>query len=351
MSEKIRVLLIGHGCREAALAASIAKRDVDIFAIGRFKNPLIQQCSKSFQVVNHYLPEILVSQATRTNPDLIMIGPEEPIAKGAADLLASSGFWVCAPNAKASRLEWDKIFMRNFLSVHCPSLNIPFVIVKNTTEVHNFFENPPWPVAVKPCGLTGGKGVKVEGVHLASRAETEAFTNECLATTGQPVLLEQRIAGVEFTLHCVTDGKHTAFFKATYDYSYRFKNDTGPQTGGMGSYCAPTGWLPFMTEQEYSASCEAMLNVLFALKQENIEYCGVLQGQFFLSKAGLKICEFACRFGDPEVINLLDTTSLSWLDIMEEIRDGTLSEGRLPTSSNSSVAPMCCAAWISNRII
>jgi phosphoribosylamine--glycine ligase len=267
-----------------------------------------------------------------------MIGPEEPIAAGAADILNSAGFFVCAPTRQASRLEWDKIYMREFLSTHYPSINIPFVVVKTLTEADRFFQKPLWPVAVKPSGLTGGKGVKVEGIQLKTTAEAEAFTKECLLKTGQPVLLEQRIHGVEFTLHCITDDKHTAFCKATYDYSYRLDGDIGLQTGGMGSYCTSTNNLPFMTMNEYQEACQALLKVLSILRKEGISYRGVLQGQFFLSEFGLKICEFACRFGDPEAINLLDTLSCSWVDVMEAIRENKLQDGYLPSTTETSVA-------------
>ncbi|MCX5645854.1 MAG: hypothetical protein NTZ17_14425 [Phycisphaerae bacterium] len=180
MAKRRRVLLVGHGCREAALATSLARDDAEIHSVARCRNPLIEQLSEDLHLVSRYTPESIVQYAASVKPDFVMVGPEDPIAAGATDALTSAGFWVCAPTRQASRLEWDKAHMREFLSVHVPSFNIPFLVVRDTSEVHRFFQNPSWPVAVKPVGLTGGKGVKVEGVQLRTPAETEAFANECL---------------------------------------------------------------------------------------------------------------------------------------------------------------------------
>ena len=137
------------------------------------------------------------------------------------------------------------------------------------------------------------------------------------------------VSGIEFTLHCITDGKHIGFFYATYDYSYRDSSDSGPQTGGMGSYCDKTPNLPSLSEAEYYRCCDTLRAVLTAMKKEGINYRGILQGQFFFPNEGFKICEFACRFGDPEATNLVPLLKPSWTEVMAVMKAGQLKDGLL----------------------
>lgn len=332
-----RILLVGHGAREAALARSISQ-EAEIIGFGRYRNPLIQKLSRSYVVAPAYTSESIVECARNARADCVMIGPEEPIAAGAGDELEKAGYPVFAPSRRAALLEADKIYMREFLSAHLPDLNVNYFVAHTVAEVKSFFEKQPWPVAVKPKGLTGGKGVRVEGVQLSSSDDAAEYATKCLERTRAPVLLEERLDGVEFTLHSVADGTHAAFFRATYDYSYRDTGDRGPQTGGMGSYCDSTAHLPFMSGDEYKTSCQALSRVLQELQSVGIAYRGILQGQFFLTKSGLKICEFACRLGDPEAVNLITSLESSWVKVMDSVFQHDLSDDALRSRPESSVA-------------
>ncbi|HEY2913678.1 MAG TPA: hypothetical protein VGK21_09990 [Candidatus Angelobacter sp.] len=332
----MRTLLVGHGAREAALATSIV-RDSELFSLARLQNPTLEALSSELRLVTAYsIPEV-IEFAKAVRPDFVMIGPEEPLALGVVDALEETGFWSCGPSRSASKLEWDKSFMRGFLSKHLPNMNLPYVIAQDERDVKSFFAAPPWLAAVKPIGLSGGKGVKVQGVNLGSNAEAIRYAQELIENSGNPVLLEQKVSAIEFTLHCLTDGKHTSFFSATYDYSYREVADSGPQTGGMGSYCVTTPNLPFLKPSEYYRCCDTLRAVIRALRQEGIEYKGVLQGQFFFSQEGFKICEFACRFGDPEATNLIPLLAPSWSEVMGAIKNGELKDGQLEALPLASV--------------
>jgi phosphoribosylamine--glycine ligase len=332
----MRTLLVGHGSREAALAASIA-HDSELFSLAKFENPTLKKLSSELRTVAHYAVRDVIQFAKDVRPDFVMIGPEDILALGVSDALESAGYWTCGPSKTAARLESDKLFARTFLSTNLPFLNVPYVVARNEGDVQRFFADPPWPVAIKPTGLSGGKAVRVQGVNLVSDGEAADYATGLIAEGRGPVLFERKVSGVEFTLHCVTDGEHTAFFRATYDYSYRYPADFGPQTGGMGSYCDKRPNLPFMTEDEYDRCCGLLLDVLSALRKEGIRYEGILQGQFFLSPEGFKICEFACRFGDPEATNLLPTLVSSWVHVMAKMKDREIADGVLVAKSRASV--------------
>lgn len=194
-----RVLLIGHGGREAALADSIAT-SAELVAFATIKNPMIAQLSAELKTSSTYDPSQVLDFAKRTRPDFVMIGPEEPISLGVGDTLKGEGFDVFAPSASAARLEWDKAYMRAFLARHAPDLNVPFVLAENGEQVRQFFREVPWPMAVKPVGLTGGKGAKVLGKQLASERDAAQYALQCLDKHGVPVLLEQLIRNLSTTL-------------------------------------------------------------------------------------------------------------------------------------------------------
>jgi phosphoribosylamine--glycine ligase len=298
---------------------------------------MIERLSVALLDCDEYNAQSAIAGAEEASADFVMIGPEAPIANGVVNELQAAGFEVCGPTREASRIEWDKAFMRRFLEAHLPELNVPYAVVTTQEDVARFFRSPPWPMAVKPNGLTGGKGVRVLGKQLHSNDDAAVYALDCLEMR-EPVVIEQRMDGVEFTLHCVTDGVHHVFFRATYDYSYRNEQDRGLQTGGMGSYCDRVSPLPFMTSREYDEACEVLRRVLDALAKEGTSYKGVFQGQFFMTSAGLKICEFACRFGDPEAMNLLPILEPSWTAVMEAVQHQSLRNGQLETQPLSSVA-------------
>lgn len=341
MTRRPTVLLVGSGCREAALGRALAK-SCELVTVARFRNPTLNDLSSDLLVVNHLEPEDVLPIAARVEPDFSVIGPEAPIAAGVTDALEENGYRVCGPSKAASRLEWDKVFMRSFLGEHLPDLTIRSASVRTDSEVESFLATHSWPVAVKPIGLSGGKGVKVEGVQLQDRAAVANYATSLLQQTAAPVLLEERVDGYEFTLHCITDGQHTAFFKATFDYSYSEPGDKGGQTGGMGSYCGPSVELPAFQPRDFDMACEALLRVVSTYSRVVSEYTGILQGQFFLTAQGLKVCEFAARFGDPEALNLFGTLSVDWTDVMRAYFSTDLRNGILPSTRDASVA-LCLA--------
>ena len=176
-------------------------------------------------------------------------------------------------------------------------------------------------------GLTGGKGVKVQGEHLNTIQEADAYLEEIFGHSigGGSVILEERAVGEEFTLQVFCDGRNVVPMPLVQDHKRAYEGDTGPNTGGMGSYSAEDHLLPFVTETDRQAALEIIMRTVEAMAREGHPYRGVLYGQFMLTRDGPRVIEFNARFGDPEAMNVLSILETPFLDVCQGIVDGSLS--------------------------
>ena len=195
------------------------------------------------------------------------------------------------------------------------------------------------PLVVKPSGLTGGKGVKVMGPHLADHGEARDYARTLLARgrSDESVLIEEKITGAEFTIQAISDGKTVVFPPATYDYPYRFDGDQGPGTGGMGSLTVAQPLLPFMSMRHYEQACAVIEGVIERLARDGRHFTGVMNSGFFATADGIKVIEFNARFGDPECMNIMSLFCGDWPAAMESISAGSLSAADVPLRDQASV--------------
>jgi phosphoribosylamine--glycine ligase len=195
------------------------------------------------------------------------------------------------------------------------------------------------PVVVKPSGLTGGKGVKVMGPHLADHAAAQDYALALLARgrPGESVLIEEKITGAEFTIQAISDGRTVVFPPATYDYPYRYDGDEGPGTGGMGSLSLAASTLPFMTAAHYDDACSIIERIIERLTDQGRRFNGAMNAGFFATADGVKVIEFNARFGDPECMNIMSLFGGSWPEVMQRITDGSLSESDAPLREEASL--------------
>jgi len=168
---------------------------------------------------------------------------------------------------------------------------------------------------VKPDGLTGGKGVKVFGEHLKSIEEALEYSKEVLSKHDS-VIVEERLEGEEFSLQCISDGKHLEATVPVQDHKRAYEDDQGPNTGGMGSYSMEDHLLPFLKKRDVEEAEKITKKVMESLYKETGEYyIGVLYGGFILTKKGVKLLEYNARFGDPEVMNILPILKNNFADV------------------------------------
>lgn len=322
----MNILLIGGGGREHAIAEGIkrSKHNPFLFAVMAKKNPGIAVLCEDFLLEKETEVGKVIEYAKSRNIEMAFVGPEAPLAAGIADALWEAGIPVVGPKKACAIIEFDKAWARNFMKKYgiegCPA----YEVFTEEGSAHTFIEKLG-DVAVKPSGLTGGKGVKVMGDQLPDLEAAKAYTSELLEKG--PVVIEERFIGEEFTLQALVDGKSLIFFPAVQDHKRAYEGDLGPNTGGMGSYTDAGELLPFMLPTDLEKVKKIMQDTVKALYEETgTGYLGVLYGQFILTASGPKVVEFNARFGDPEAMNVIPLIETDFVEIMSAMIKGTLDE-------------------------
>jgi phosphoribosylamine--glycine ligase len=261
----------------------------------------------------------------RVHPELVVIGPEEPLEKGIVDLLIARGVACVGPTQALARLETSKSFTRNLIAKYKIAGNPQHAVFKSMDGIPEYLR-AIGEFVVKPDGLTGGKGVKVSGEHLQSVSEALTYCRELLSE-GCPLLIEEKLDGEEFSFQSFFDGKTVAHTFPVQDHKRARDGDTGPNTGGMGTYSCEDHLLPFLSAADVAMASEINRRVGEALVAETGEqYRGILYGGFMLTKNGLRVIEYNARLGDPEAMNVLPLLETDFLDLCDSIAQGTLSQ-------------------------
>lgn len=335
----MKILLIGNGAREHAIAEAFYKNNkVQIFSYLKSKNLGIVSLSKKFEIGDYNDFEKIKSFAKKIKPDFAFIGPEEPLGNGVVDLLKGIGIPSVGPTKSLARLETSKSFTRNLLRKYRIDGNPKFGIFdkKNIKNAKNFLDEIGQCV-VKPDGLTGGKGVKVQGDHFQTKEEALGYCNEVLQSH-LAVIIEEKLEGEEFSLQCFSDGKNVAAMPPVQDHKRAFIDDRGPNTGGMGSYSCENHLLPFLTKKDAEDGLRITQKVANALYKETGElYKGIMYAGLIATKNGVKLIEYNARFGDPEAMNVLPLMNADFVDVCNAIVSGKLNKIKIRFQNKASV--------------
>ncbi len=333
----MKVLVIGSGGREHAIAEAFARSRYNpkIYAVMSNVNPGIKRLATDYLITKETnVPEV-VEYAGHIGVDLAVVGPEAPLAAGLADALETEGIPAVAPLKDAARLEFDKAWTREFMARNHIKGTPRFKVYSNYDDACRYIAEFPDSV-IKPAGLTGGKGVKVMGEHIHTLDEANKYIAEVLKN--DRVVIEERLKGEEVTIMAFVDGKSLAPMPTVQDHKRAYENDTGPNTGGMGSYTDNTELLPFMLLGDYEEGVEIMQDTVAALRKElGIGYKGVLYGQFMITRDGMKVVEYNARFGDPEAMNVLSLLETDFVDVCEAIIDGSLDRTKIDFERSATV--------------
>lgn len=321
----MKVLLVGSGGREHAIAESVARsrKNPELFAAMSKKNPGIARLCENFMLTKETDPAV-VDFALKNNIELAIIGPEAPLAAGIPDMLWGAGIPVVGPRRLAAQIEFDKAWTRDFMKKSGISGCPEFRVFKKGEGGTDEFIDDLGDVVIKPAGLTGGKGVRVMGDHFGIEG-AKAYAEEVLKKDN--LVVEERLIGEEFTVQALVDGKTLAYAPSVQDHKRAYEGDKGPNTGGMGSYNDSKDILPFMKESDYSDAKKIMNDTVMAIKKvTGIQYQGILYGQFMATAKGISVIEFNARFGDPEAMNILPLLENDFLEVCSNIVNGTLDK-------------------------
>lgn len=239
----------------------------------------------------------LADFAVQEKIDLVIVGPEQPLVEGAADIFREAGLKVFGPSAQAARLEASKSFMKSFVSAQ----GIPtarFLETSDAAEADAFIDEMNTPIVVKADGLCAGKGVVICQSHEEAKTTAQSMlSGEQFGEAGNKVVIEEFLDGYELSVFALCDGKDYILLPACQDHKRLKDNDEGPNTGGMGAYC-PT---PLSNESLMDEVAKRIVEpTLQGMQAEGMPFEGVLFCGLMVVKGELYLLEFNVRFGDPE---------------------------------------------------
>ncbi|HOV68227.1 MAG TPA: phosphoribosylamine--glycine ligase [Methanoregulaceae archaeon] len=316
----MKYLVVGGGGREHAIAAALAGGgDARIAAVMATRNPGIAALADSILLAKETDVGHVVGFAAEQSVDLALIGPEAPLEAGLVDALEEAGIPAFGPTRAAARIETDKAYARDLMARHRIPGSPAYWRFSDSEEAVRFIRDHPGDLAIKPVGLTGGKGVRVMGEQI-DRDGACAYAREL----GTEIVVEERLEGEEFTLQAFVDGSRLVPMPLVQDHKRAFEGDRGPNTGGMGSYSMPDHGLPFVTPEDRDRALGIMESVVRAMASEGTPFVGVLYGQFMNTGRGPMVIEFNARFGDPEAMNVLTLLGSNLGELAFRCVDGTL---------------------------
>ena len=317
----MKVLLVGSGGREHALAWRLARSDALDELHAAPGNPGIA-------ALGHCHPvraedgEGLLALAGELGIDLVVVGPEGPLVAGVADELRHAGIAVFGPSAAAARIEGSKSFAKEVMT----AAGVPVAEAISVARP---------PCVVKADGLAAGKGVFV----CRTQEELDSGLRAASALGGQ-IVIEELLEGDEISVFALCDGHTAVALPAAQDFKRAFDGDEGPNTGGMGSYSPVPGWSPAEVEEALDL---AHRPVLAELAARGTPFVGVLFGGLMLTADGPKVLEFNCRFGDPETQSILPLVEGDLLGALWAAARGELGGHVLPAPAGSAVTVVLAA--------
>ncbi len=331
----MNVLLVGSGGREHALAWKLAQSPLLERLLIAPGNPGTAQVGQNVPVEAGAI-DALVDLARRECVELVVVGPEAPLAAGLADAAAAAGIAVFGPSAAAARIESSKSFARDIMrqaGVPGPEAHTFDDAVAATAFVRA--RRRPW--VVKADGLAAGKGVVV----AEDVAATVAAITQIMATSaGQRIVLEQRLAGPEVSVLALCDGANLLPLPPARDYKRLLDGDAGPNTGGMGAY-APVA----LDAGTFDVIVERLMRpVVRALAAAGMPFCGALYAGVMLTEQGPRVLEFNARFGDPETQVILPLLEGDLLAALRACAEGRLRPDMLSWGSGAATCVVLAAA-------
>jgi phosphoribosylamine--glycine ligase len=329
----MKVLVLGSGGREHALAWKLraSPRVTKLYCAPG--NGGIEEDAECAAVDLRSL-ESMVALAERLRPDLTVVGPELALTVGVVDEFQRRGWRIFGPSKAAAQLESSKSFAKQFMQRHqIPTAH--YAICVSAEEVHEALKHFHVPIVVKADGLAAGKGVVIAKTKVeAAEVALEMLSGKMLGAAGERVVLEEFLNGEELSFLVMSDGERVAPLVAAQDHKRVGDGDTGPNTGGMGAYSTAAILDDKMRDWLLAHVARP---VVAGMRDEGMEFRGILYCGLMMTARGPMVLEFNCRFGDPETQPILMRLDSDLVDAMEASIDGRASDGDFKWSSDAAV--------------
>jgi len=336
----LKILVVGGGAREHTLVWKLAQSP-------KVKEIYVAPGNAGTAQIAHNLNikptdiESLAKLAQEKKIDLVVVGPEVPLADGIVDHFQEIGIPVFGPTKAATKIESSKVFAKELMQKY----NIPCArstSFSSYVEAKEYVQQQPPPLVIKVDGLAAGKGVIVANtIPQALAALTNIMEVKAFGAAGDRVVIEERLSGREMSAFAFTDGKTVIPMASACDYKSVFDGDRGPNTGGMGSYSPPHFLNPALAKTVAKTIMEPAVK---AMAKEKRPYKGVLYGGLMITNDGPKVLEFNARFGDPESQATLPLLKTDLVDIILAVIDNRLDQINVEWSKDACVGVVMASA-------
>jgi phosphoribosylamine--glycine ligase len=337
----MRVLLVGGGGREAALAWALRRSPFLTDLACAPGNAGIADAARRIPIAADDV-DALTAHATAERYDLVVVGPEAPLCNGLADRLRDAGLDVFGPSAAAAEVEGSKAFSKEFMARHgVPTAS--FRILDDAAEATRFLRSSDdvYPLVVKADGLAAGKGVVMaREPATAIEAAVAMLSGRAFGRAGRRIVVEETLVGREVSYFVLADGATFVELATCQDYKRVGDGDAGPNTGGMGTY-SPSAWLD--DEARRTVRERVVAPTIRGLGAEGRAFRGVLFVGLMLTEDGPKVLEYNARFGDPETQVLVPRLDGDWLSLLGRCARGGLADAPLVWKRDAAVCVVMAA--------
>ena len=329
----MKVLVVGNGAREHTIVWKLAQspRVKELYAAPG--NAGTARISQNLDITAADIKS-LAKAAQQKNIDLVVVGPEVPLAEGIVDHFESLGIPIFGASKLAAEIESSKVFSKALMQKY----NIPCaksVNFSDYAQAKEYVQKQRLPIVIKADGLAAGKGVVVAGTMDEAMAALNDFMREKkLGAAANQVLVEEFLSGKEMSVFAFSDGINVLPMVSACDYKRVNDGDKGPNTGGMGSYSPPVFNSPALQKQVMDT---IMVPTIQAMTKEGRQYRSVLYGGLMVNKESVKVVEFNARFGDPETQVILPRLKTDLLDIIMAVIKGKLNQIKIECSDDACV--------------
>lgn len=319
----MKILVIGSGGREHALAWKLCQSPRVSEILCAPGNAGTAALGRNIAIPPTDLAA-LVRLAREERVGLTVVGPDDALGAGIVDHFEKAGLRIFGPTREAARFEWSKVFAKEFMQRH----GIPTAAsghFSDSSEARAFLVGKKYPLVIKADGLALGKGVIIAAsAEEAEQAIGDIMERRQFGEAGSSVVIEEFLDGQECSIHALVDGAHYLLLPSAQDHKRIGEGDTGPNTGGMGTFSPAARALP--PDMERRVRREILDPFMAGLRAEGITFRGLLFPGLMLTAEGPRVLEFNCRFGDPETQSLLPRLRTDLLDLLEATLDGTLDQ-------------------------
>lgn len=331
----MNILIVGSGGREHAIGLKIFEENKNCNLFFSPGNGGTETIGKNV-ILNLKNSEQIIDFSKNTNIELVIIGPEQPLVDGLADQLRNNSILAFGPGKNAARIEGDKKFSKNLMKEYnIPTANFETFSTDQFEDALEYLKSGNFPIVLKASGLAAGKGVIIANTFKEAKSALEDMMQRSIfGAAGETVVIEEFLIGQELSVFVVTDGNDYVILPPSQDHKRIGEGDTGKNTGGMGAYSP----VPFVNaELIEEIENNVILPTLKGMREKDSLFNGCLYCGLINTKEGIKVIEYNCRFGDPEIQAVLQLVEGDFLELLLSIAKGKVNVSSVKYNGGSAI--------------